>query len=106
MFTHTLCKQKVPEGDKVGEAALSWEWWAKHGHTLSSVHHYSVALGYVTIRHQSKDVVKVRLHAVGVKVHDGRSVGILRVLVVVHKDDDHYVIANVTLSFQLQGENR
>ena len=44
----------------------------------------------------------MRPHVAGVKVHDGGPVGILGVSVVVHKYDDHYVVANVPLAFQLQ----
>ena len=47
-------------------------------------------------------MVEVRAHAVGVKVLDGRLVGVLRVSVVVHKDDDHNVVTNVTFPLQLQ----
>lgn len=60
-----------------------------------------VRLGHVVIRHQRKDVVKVRLHVAGVKVHDDGSVRVFRVCVVVHKYDDHDVVTYVSLPLQL-----
>ena len=66
------------------------------------MYHKSIALSHVTVRHQRKDVVEMGAHVAGVKVHDGRPVGLRWVCVVVHEDNHHDVIANVTLTLELQ----
>ena len=62
-----------------------------------------ILLSLVVVRHKSKDVVEVRFHTAGVKVHR-RGDGQLGICVVVDEDYDDNVIANVTLSLQLVRE--
>lgn len=55
----------------------------------------------MVVGHQRENVVEMRPHAAGVKVDDSRSVCIFRVRIIVHKYDNHNVIANVTFPLQL-----
>ena len=98
----TFSQQEIPEGDEVSELPSEWEWRAKRGHTLCRVHYQPIALCDVVVRHQGKDVVEVGTHVVGVEVQGGGLVGLSRVCVIVHEDDDHNVVADVTLALQLQ----
>ena len=62
------------------------------------MHYDPVSATPLTVGHQGEYVVKVRSHAVGVKVH-GMAVG--DIIFSVYKYDHHDVIANVPLAFQL-----
>ena len=98
----TFRQQKISEDDKVTELALEREGGAKCRDALCCMDHQAVVLRDVVIRHQSKDVVEVRTHVTGVKVHDGGPVGLCWIGVIVHKNNDHNVVANMTLPLQLQ----
>ena len=97
----TLGQQEVPECTVVWKLSLVRQRRAKCRHTLCRVDDEVVALGQGVVRDQRKYVVKVRSHTAGVKVHEGRPVGILRFSVIVHEYYDHDVVANVTFPLQL-----
>ena len=64
---------------------------------------YLILICLIVVGHQGKDVVEVRLHTAGVKVHR-RGDGQLWISVVVDENYDNDVITNVTLSLQLVRE--
>ena len=100
--TLTFCEKEISECGEVSKLSVVRQKWAKRRNTLCRVDDQVVCLCLVIVRHQRKDVIKVRLHEAGVKVHDDGSVCILWVSVIVHVYDDHNVVANVTLPFQLE----
>ena len=84
----------------VGEFSLGGQEGAKLWDAHRRVNGYLIVLCLVVVRHKSKDVVEVRFHTARVKVHR-RGDGQFGICVVVDKNYDNDVIANVSLSLQL-----
>ena len=84
----------------VGEFPLGGQEGAKLWDAHRRVNGHLIVLRLVVVRHKSKDVVEVRFHTARVKVHR-RGDSQLGIRVVVDKNYDDDVIANVTLSLQL-----
>ena len=100
-YKRTFCKQKVPEGDVIGELPVGRDGGTKRWDLGGQVHCHSVRATPFTVSHQSKYVVEVRHHAAGFEVH---GVVVCGFVFPVNEDDHHNVISNVPLAFQLQGE--